>query len=130
MPGRKYNREEILEEWLNFYPLRQIEYELNHQNLVVLLIPQKVNWIVRKIFPRLQNKINRINLDEIGTFIWTCLDGQQSLRTICDKLENHFGERVHHCQERTVIFTQQLYKQKFIKIYLKKEEINTVLNIR
>lgn len=125
MPGRKYNREKILKEWLNFYPLRQIESEVNHQNLVVLLIPQKVGWIVRKIFPRFQNKINRINLDEIGSFIWNCLDGQQSLQTICDKLENQFGERVHHCQERTVIFTQQLYKQKFIKIYLKKEEINT-----
>ncbi len=125
MPKQKYSREQIIEDWLNYYPIRQVEYDTNDNNLVVLIVPHTQNWFARKFLPKPKNSAKQIQLDEIGTFIWTLLDGNHSLQLICEKLEKKFNERVSPCRERTILFAQQLYKQKFIKIYLKNEDAPT-----
>lgn len=42
MPKQKYSREQIIEDWLNYYPIRQVEYDTNDKNLVILIVPHKI----------------------------------------------------------------------------------------
>ena len=127
MRKTKYNRQEIMEEWLSLYAIRQFDFEMNDNNQAVVLVPQLDNWLVRKFFPRSRNRSQKVHLDEIGTFIWLKLDGTRNLKEICEAVQEKFKQKVEPCQERTILFAQQMFKQKFIKVYSKREqkEINT-----
>ncbi len=38
-------------------------------------------------------KVSHIHLDEIGSFVWQCIDGESAVDDIAVSLEEHFGER-------------------------------------
>ena len=121
---RKNNpdREQIISDWLSLYPIRQVEYELDEKSHAVLIIPHPENWFTRKFLPKPKSPAQRIHLDEIGTFIWQLFDGKSNISAICNRLREEYGENIQQAEERTVLFTQQMYKQEFIKVYSKKGE--------
>lgn len=117
----KPDRQKIINEWLSLYPIRQIEYELDNNSNAVLIIPHPENWFTRRFLPKPKSPAQRIHLDEIGTFIWQLFDGKSDISTICARLKEKYGENLKQAEERTVLFTQQMYKQEFIKVYSKKD---------
>ncbi|MEJ2048668.1 MAG: PqqD family protein [Calditrichota bacterium] len=119
----KPDRQKIIAEWLSLYPVRQIDFEIDDNSNAVLIIPHPENWFTRRFLPKPKTPAQRIHLDEIGTFIWQLFDGKSDISTICTQLKEKYGENLKQAEERTVLFTQQMYKQEFIKVYSRKDEI-------
>jgi len=113
----KLSRQEIITQWLELYPCRQLKYMESDDQHIVLLVPHSQNWFTRKFLPAPKNPAQRIHLDLIGSFIWSHFDGTHTLRAIAQKAQEKFAEKVHPVQERLVLFAQQMYKQKFITVY-------------
>lgn len=120
--NKKISREEIILEWLELFPLRQLDFELNEKKLAEIFVPHSENWFTKNFLPKIKSPAQRIHLDDIGTFIWKLCDGTNSIASICKKIQMEFGDRVTQIEERTVLFAQQMYKQNFLKMYSKKEE--------
>jgi hypothetical protein len=116
---KKPNRQEIISQWLDLYPIRQYQYETSQEGIITVLVPHSENWLTKKILPKPKNPAQRIHLDELGSFVWNFCDGKYSVREICQNLEKEFKERADSVQERTVLFVQQMYQQNFIKVYSK-----------
>jgi hypothetical protein len=114
---KKLNREEIINQWLDLYPIRQYQYETSQLGEITVLVPHSENWLTKRILPKPKNPAQRIRLDEIGSFVWNSCDGKKSVGEICQNLEESFKGRVDSVQERTVLFVQQMYQQNFIKVY-------------
>ncbi|MBN2366624.1 MAG: PqqD family protein [Calditrichaeota bacterium] len=114
------SRREIIDQWLELFPFRQMDYESGDDDRITVLVPHPENWLTRKLLPKPKHPAQKIRLDEIGSFVWRHFDGKHSINTICEKLDEKFGKRVESSRERTVIFAQQLYKNSYIKVFSKK----------
>ena len=125
MKKQELSREEIIEEWLDLYPLRQHQFELEEDGKIVILVPHPENWLTKKIFPKPKNPGQKIHLDEMGSLVWNLFDGKKSIRHICEELSKNPKEPADSIEERTVLFAQQMYKQKFIKVFTKKDGEST-----
>jgi hypothetical protein len=119
---QQLSREEIIEQWLDLYPIRQHEYESDDEGTITILVPHSENWITRKLLPRPKNPAQRIHLDDTGSLVWNLFDGQHSIRNICEELSRRSQNPEQSIEERTVLFAQQMYKQQFIKVFTKKGE--------
>jgi hypothetical protein len=110
------SREEIINQWLVLYPIRELDFE-EEDAKVTVLVPHPESWLTRTLLPKPKHPAQRIHLDEVGSFAWRHFDGKHTLKSICEMLERQFGEKVKPARERIVIFAQQMYKQNFIKLY-------------
>lgn len=129
--GKRKNtlsRQEIITQWLELYPRRQLKYIESDDQHIVLLVPHSQNWFTRKFLPAPKNPAQRIHLDLIGSFIWSHFDGTHTLKAIAQKAQEKFAENVHPVHERLVLFAQQMYKQKFITLY--RQPYNEALDSR
>ena len=118
MKKKKPTREEIINQWLDLYPIRQYPFETDQEGRITVIVPHGENWFTKKFLPKPKKPAQKIHLDELGSFVWNCCDGQRSIRQICTELESKFKEKAAvAAQERIVLFSQQMYKQKFIKVY-------------
>ena len=82
------------DKFLNYYPKRLCEFEMNNDIVTVLYKRKKVN-LFEKVFLRKNiNKPYKIDLDETGSFIWQFCDGKNSVKLIVDECRNHFGEKI------------------------------------
>ncbi len=45
-------------------------------------------------------KVSHIHLDDIGSYVWSLIDGNRTVADIALPFEAHFGERVHPTYER------------------------------
>lgn len=121
MKKKQVNRSEIIEEWLDLYPIRQLPFETDSDGKVTIIVPHNENWFTRKLLPKPKKPAQKIHLDELGSFVWQCCDGNLSIREICAELQSKFQEKAAvAAQERIVLFCQQMYKQNFIKVYSRK----------
>ena len=117
MKKKKPNRQEIINQWLDLYPVRQFQYETASDGEITVLVPHPENWLTKKILPKPKNPAQRIHLDELGSFVWKLCDGKYSVREISENLQEKFKGRANSVHERTVLFVQQMYQQNFIKVY-------------
>jgi len=125
IPLQKKNRlprQEIIAQWLELYPLRQMNYTQGEDQRIMVLIPHSQNWFTRKFLPKAKHPAQRIHLDEIGSFVWLHFDGTHTLKEISGLAEEKFSKKVQPVQERLVMFAQQMYKQKFITMYARQVE--------
>ena len=122
---KKPNRQEIIDQWLDLYPIRQYQYETSQDGKITVMVPHSENWLTKKILPAPKKPAQQIRLDELGSFVWNHCDGKNSVREICNILEEKFKDRADSAQERTVLFVQQMYQQNFIKVYSHTSPNNT-----
>ncbi len=115
---KKASREDIIAQWLELYPIRQLEYETDQDGKVTVLVPHPEYWFTR-FLPKPKHPARRIHLDEFGSLVWSLCDGNHTVREIARKLEETFGDSVHPGEERTVMFVQQMYQQEFVKMFEK-----------
>jgi len=106
------------EEYLKLIPEKLCEEEINDGLITVLFI--KKPSIIEKIFFRnLINKPHKIDLDEIGSFIWGEINKSNSVENIVELTKQHFGEKVEPAENRVVQFMKQMHSTKLIMLYEK-----------
>ena len=82
---------------------------------VVLEIENKgvANKIAQKLFKK--PKISYIHLDEMGSYIWSMLDGEENIISLGEKVREHFGDSAEPLYERLSRYIKTLEDYKFIE---------------
>lgn len=103
------------------YPVRSCEFEKNEDGLVIVLFKNtKPSFIEKLFFKKLIGKPYKIDLDEIGSYIYQICDGKFNTEEIIIKVKEHFGEKVEPAEPRVLKFVEQLNKNKLITLYEKR----------
>lgn len=111
-----------MSEITELYPIQDCEFEIV-ENLVCVKLLIKNPSFIEKIFFRNQlEKPYKIDLDEIGSFIWQNCNGKNKVKDIILIAENEFKEKVAPADERVILFINQMNKNKLIKLYKKIEK--------
>ena len=105
---------------LKYYPVQICEYEENNGQIVVLYIKSKLSFVDKYFFRRLSQKPTKIDLDEIGSYIWPYFDGKHSVEEIIEIAEKKFGAKIFPTEERISKFVMQMAETKLITLYQKK----------
>ena len=106
------------EKFLELVPKRICKHEENNGLITVLFI-KTPTFIEKMFFKKLIDKPYKIDLDEIGSFIWNEIDGQKNVAEIVDLAKEHFGEKIEPAESRTVQFMRQMHSTKLIMLYQK-----------
>lgn len=109
-----------MDTFTDVYPVRDCEHETNDKLITVLYKKKKLSVIERLFFKKLNNKPYKIDLDEIGSFIWNLCDGQNNVQQIIDISREHFKDKIEPANERVELFIKQMNKNKLVKLYKKK----------
>lgn len=110
-----------IEEIKKYYPVRNCEYEKSNDGLVIVLFKKtKLSFIDKIFFKKLIDKPHKIDLDEIGSFIYENCDGKFNTENLISKVREQFGEKVEPAEERVVKFINQLNQNKLITLYEKR----------
>lgn len=63
----------------------------------------------------MKNPNFKVNLDEIGSYLWLLIDGKNTVGQIAQLFKIRFGERVEPLYDRLSHFLRNLEKNSFIK---------------
>lgn len=101
--------------FLDLTPVTRHKHEEEGDGTIRLLIPRFTGallgrWLQRKA----RHPYMTLSLDEYGTATWLLCDGQHTVRDICRRMKDRFGEKVHPAEDRITTFLSQLYKKKLI----------------
>ena len=104
------------ENFLERKPIRkqEIRWTKDDEGVVTLELDNKgvanklAQWILHK------PKVSYIHLDEMGSFIWPLLDGQQNLIVIGEKIQVAFGEDCNPLYERLAEYIRVLESYQLI----------------
>jgi hypothetical protein len=122
-----FQRRKILKgtSYLDVTPICKYQHvHLEESGLVNVLIPKFKNPFFKSFVPRHKSQNITINLDEFGSATWLLIDGKKNVGTICNELDEKFGERIHPVVERITKYFTLLYTNKLITFQeiLKKEK--------
>ena len=59
-------------------------------------------------------KVSKIHLDELGSFVWPLIDGEESILAIGKPVEEHFGEKAQPLYPRLAQFFKILESYRFV----------------
>ena len=100
---------------LDLIPRRIVEYEIDDERIVTVLMPRFRNRVMKRLFePRLKRPFLKVKLDDVGSEVWLLCDGTRNVREIADTLRERFGSRIEPCHDRLGLFFQQLERARFI----------------
>lgn len=100
---------------LDLIPEKNIKWEKNKQDLIVLLKPKFQNrFFVKHFLHRLKHPYYRINLDDMGSFIWELFNGVRNVEEIAKIFHDKFGKKAEPLYDRIAVFFQNLEKNHFI----------------
>lgn len=104
------------ENFLDYIPKRNALYdwELNKKKRVEVLVKNRglFNRLAQLIFRK--PKVSRIELDDMGSFIWQQLDGTKTIYEIGALVKGHFGEKAEPLYERLCEYIKILRNNRFI----------------
>jgi hypothetical protein len=103
----------------SLYPKRKFEHEENDGLITVLFFEPNPTFIEKLFFKKQLEKPRRIDLDEIGSFVWQLCDGTKNVEEITKIAEEHFVEKIAPAKERTEKFIQQLFNARLIELFRK-----------
>ncbi len=92
-----------------------INWKTSTEGKVTLEI-QNVGWanrIAQKLFRR--PKVSFVHLDEMGSFVWPLMDGEQDITAIGQKVKENFGENAEPLYERLARYFQILDSYHFVQ---------------
>lgn len=102
--------------YLNYIPIKsnKIKWKKLDNGLIQIIQPRDsiLDKIVRKLFFT-PDKF-RIDLDEMGSFIWKHIDGEKTIYDIAQLVKSEFGEKAEPLYERLVEYMKILKNNKFI----------------
>lgn len=102
--------------WGDLYPRRCCAWEEGEQG-VTLLRPRfgrgRLGRLLERIFG---SRPFRLNLDEVGSFVWKSCDGSTRVDEIAAALAGEFGDKVAPVEERLVLFLRQLVRGRYAEV--------------
>ncbi|WP_048152198.1 PqqD family protein [Palaeococcus ferrophilus] len=103
-----------MENYLHLHPVRNENVELRKiEGKYYLLIPMDSPLDV--LARRLHGDYRRIELDEVGAYIWELCDGRRSVEEVGKALRARFGDEVEPLYERLVVFLLDLHRRNLIR---------------
>ena len=105
-------------DYLDFVPVHNegCHYEISAESRVTIYVENKgmFHWMARKLFHR--PKTTRIDLDEMGNFIWPLLDGTRTIYQIGIMVRQRFGEKAEPLYERLVLYIRSLKNYGLVRL--------------
>ena len=91
-----------------------IKWSIDEKGIVTLEIENK--GVINRIFQKLLKKPKKsyIHLDEMGSFVWTLIDGVKCVEKIGEEFKEKFGDKAHPLYERLAQFFRVLDSYHFI----------------
>ena len=92
----------------------KLEWDADESGIVTLHIENR--GVMKRITQLLLKKprVSHIHLDEIGSYVWSLIDGERTVAEIAAPFEAHFGERVHPTYARLGQYFSMLVSYGFI----------------
>ncbi|MBQ7034491.1 MAG: PqqD family protein [Clostridia bacterium] len=113
----KNKKSEAVGNYLDRIPARldSIQWRTDEEGKVTLQIENTgwANYLAQLLFKR--PRYSYIHLDEMGSFLWPLLDGEQDLTALGKLVEERFGEAAHPLYERLAEYFRILDSYHFIK---------------
>ena len=81
---------------------------------------EKLTFIEKLFFKKQSAKPHKIDLDEIGSFIWLLCDGEKNVDEITKLAKHHFLDKIEPAKDRVELFINQMHKNKLVSLYEKK----------
>ena len=104
-------------DFLALEPRRLLEWEMDSRSRAVLLRPKFGSGLLGRILLTWFGPSHyRIRLDEVGTAVWVCLDGETQLAAVLSELKKKFGSRVEPAEERLQTFVDDMIHRKLIEV--------------
>jgi hypothetical protein len=104
--------------YLDFVPVvnEKYNYKTEDNGNITILIENKglFNRIAQKTLKK--PKISQIHLDELGSFIWKCIDGERTIYDISQLVSAEFGEKAEPLYNRLVQYMKNLESYEFVLI--------------
>lgn len=96
-------------------PRRLVKHEYDENGKVILLKPKfRLPLLQKYLLPRLKRPYFHVYLDEIGSCVWDCIDGQRNALEIAHSLQKELGDKIEPVYERFGLFLRQLKTAGFI----------------
>lgn len=96
-------------------PVRRFDFEEREGNLIRVVIPRfgngKISRIMEKIALHTEDKLN---LDDLGSFVYRRCDGSLSVGEIATQLREHFGDKAEPAEDRLALFIREMVKRELI----------------
>ncbi len=106
----------ISKNYLEKIPMRpqHISWQADEKGSVTLSFENKglANKIAQKLFKK--PKISYVHLDELGSFVWSCIDEKRDIIEIGKLTEERFGDSVNPLYERLASYFKVLESYKFV----------------
>lgn len=102
--------------YLEYVPSRAAKYAWSRDEAGAVTIHMEhdgfCDRIAQKFFHR--PRVSHIALDQMGSFVWAEIDGQQTVGEIADKVKEHFAEKADPLYERLICYMKILHNNGFI----------------
>lgn len=96
-------------------PVRRFDFEEREDNLIRVIIPRfgkgRIGRVMEKIAVHTEDKLN---LDELGSFVYRHCDGTKTVGEIAELLQGHFGERAEPSEDRLTLFIKEMFRRELI----------------
>ncbi len=92
-----------------------ISFTVGDDGVVTLSVENKgaFNRVAQWLFKK--PKVSYIHLDEHGSFVWQCVDGDKTILAIGDDVKAHFGDAAEPLYERLATFFNILDSYGFVE---------------
>lgn len=105
------------ENYLEKIPAKREKFRwtCDDEGLVTIEIDNKgfFNRLLQKIAKK--PPVSYIHLDQNGSFVWQCIDGERDIIKIGDLVEEKFGDESHPVYDRLVTFFAMLERAGFVE---------------
>ena len=105
-----------IENYLDKIPLKndKLGWSKSDDGKITLEIENKgfFNRLAQKLFKK--PKISYIHLDDMGSFVWPFIDGENDIKAIGKLVDEHFGEAAHPLYERLTKYFSILASYGFV----------------
>ncbi len=96
-------------------PVRRFDFEEREGDLIRVIIPKfgkgRIGRVMEKIAIHTEDKLN---LDDLGSFVYRHCDGTKTMSEIAQLLREHFGEKVEPSEDRLELFIREMFKRELI----------------
>jgi hypothetical protein len=102
---------------LDMTPARNRDFDsyVTDDGLGHIVIPRMspLDRLIRRVKPQVPETFT-VDLDEFGSFVWSCLDGNRTVYDIGALLSAEFGETIEPVWSRLATFLKMLQNNKLI----------------
>lgn len=89
--------------------------ELDGKVTLIIFRNSLFEKVMHKIFKKA--KVVKLDLEDIGSYVWTLCDGSNNIYEISEKVEKKYGEKAKPTIERLIQYLNMLKNNGYIKVY-------------